>query len=196
MWDERYSNEEYAYGKEPNDFLKAKYHKIPKGNVLCLAEGEGRYGVYLAKTGYNVTAVDSSKVGLQKAEKLAAENGVTLNLIHADLAEYDLGTSKWDGIVSIYVPFHATLRVELHKKVVAGLKTGGVYLVEAYTPNQLNYNTGGGKSIETMVTREALVRELNGLSFLHLLELEREVFEGKYHTGLSAVVQLIGAKLD
>ncbi len=194
MWDERYSAEGYAYGTTPNEFLAANVGRIPKGKVLSLAEGEGRNAVFLARLGYSVTAVDASRVGLDKARKLAAENGVEIELIHADLATFDLGENQWDGIVSIFVPLPSALRKALHGKVVAALKPKGVFLLEAYTPEQIKHGTGGGKSVDIMQSAESLRSELAGLEFRHLLELEREVIEGVYHTGIGAVVQLIAAK--
>ena len=194
MWDERYGSEEYAYGKIPNKFLEENFKAIPRGKVLSLAEGEGRNAVFLARQGYSVTAVDGSRVGLQKAKKLAEENGVSLELVHADLASFDIGNNKWDGIVSIFGPLPSALRKELHKKVVAGLKTNGVFLLEAYSPAQLKYRTGGGNSADTMTTRESLIVELAGLKFKHLIELERNVVEGVYHTGPGAVVQAIAIR--
>ena len=194
MWDERYSTEEYAYGTKPNKFLEENVNHIPKGKVLSLAEGEGRNAVFLAKQGYSVTAVDASIVGLNKARKLAAENGVVVEFIHADLADYDLGENKWDGIVSIFCPLPSSLRKQLYKKVEAGLKRNGVYLLEAYTPDQLKHGTGGGSSVDVMQSKESLLLELAGLRFTHLSELEREVIEGKYHTGIGAVVQAIAIK--
>ena len=191
MWDERYSAEEYAYGTNPNKFLEANVSSIPKGKVLSLAEGEGRNAVFLAKQGYSVTAVDSSLVGLNKARKLAEENGVIVELIHTDLAEYDLGENKWDGIVSIFCPLPSSIRKQLHKKVEAALKRNGVFLLEAYTPAQLKYGTGGGNSVDVMQSKESLSLELAGLKFKHLIELERDVVEGIYHTGIGAVVQAI-----
>ncbi len=194
MWDERYSSEAYAYGKNPNQFLEENYKVIPKGKVLSLAEGEGRNAVFLAKQGYIVTAVDSSQIGLEKARKLAEENEVSIELINADLADFDLGDYEWDGIVSIFCPLPSALRKELHKKVVAGLKTNGVYLIEAYTPEQLKHDTGGGKSVDLMCTKESLSHELIGLKFKHLIELERDIVEGIYHTGVGSVVQAIASK--
>lgn len=194
MWDERYSTEEFAYGKAPNSFMKENFGAIPKGNVLSLAEGEGRNAVFLAKQGYAVTAVDASQVGLNKAQKLAEENGVSIECIHADLSDFDIGENRWDGIISIFFPLPSALRKELHNKVVAGLKPNGVFLVEAYTPDQLKLRTGGGTSADTMQTKESLLLELAGLKFIHLIELEREVVEGVYHTGLGAVVQAIAVK--
>ncbi len=194
MWDERYDSEQYAYGKQPNDFLAQQYQQLPKGNVISLAEGEGRNAVFLAKMGYSVTAVDGSKVGLEKAAKLAIEHNVNIELIHADLAEFDFGEAKWDAVVSIYCPLPSAVRSAVYKRAVKGLKPGGVFLLEAYTPEQINYNTGGGPSADTKTSKNDLEDDLTGLSFVHLEELKREVFEGSYHTGLASVLQAIAKK--
>jgi SAM-dependent methyltransferase len=194
MWDERYSAEEYAYGTAPNKFLEENVNCIPKDRILSLAEGEGRNAVFLAKQGYSVTAVDASLVGLNKARKLAKQNEVVVEFIHADLAAYDLGENKWDGIVSIFCPLPSSLRKDLHKKVIVGLKRNGVFLLEAYTPDQLKHGTGGGNSVDLMQSKESLGLELAGLKFKHLIELERNVIEGLYHTGIGAVVQAIASK--
>ena len=194
MWDERYSTEVYAYGTTPNEFLVENVNHIPKGKVLSLAEGEGRNAVFLAKQGYDVTAVDGSVVGLNKARKLAEENDAVVEFIHADLADYDLGENKWDGIVAIFCPIPSSLRKELYKKVIAGLKQNGVFLLEAYTPEQLKHGTGGGTSVDVLQTEDSLRSELAGLKFKHLAELERDVREGVYHTGIGAVVQAIATK--
>jgi SAM-dependent methyltransferase len=194
MWDERYSAEEYAYGTKPNEFLEENVNAIPKGKVLSLAEGEGRNAVFLARRGYSVTAVDSSLVGLNKGRKLAEANGVVVEFIHADLADYDLGENEWDGIVSIFSPLPSSLRRQLYKKVEVGLRPSAVFLLEAYTPDQLKHGTGGGNSADTMQSKKTLSVELPGLKFKHLAELERDVVEGIYHTGVGAVVQAIASK--
>ena len=194
MWDERYSAEEYAYGTTPNKFLEENINSIPKGKVLSLAEGEGRNAVFLAKQGYSVTAVDASLVGLNKARKLAEENDVVIEIIHADLADYDVGENRWEGIVSIFCPLPSSLRKGLYKKVMTGLKRNGVFLLEAYTPDQLKHGTGGGNSVDVMQSEESLSLELAGLKFKHLIELERDVIEGIYHTGIGSVVQAIATK--
>jgi fructose-1-phosphate kinase PfkB-like protein len=138
--------------------------------------------------------VDGSVVGLNKARKLAEQNGVVVEFIHADLADYDLGENKWDGIVSIFCPIPSSLRKELYKKVIAGLKQNGVFLLEAYTPEQLKHGTGGGTSVDVLQTEDSVRSELAGLKFTHLAELERDVKEGVYHTGIGAVVQAIATK--
>ena len=194
MWDERYSSIEYAYGKAPNDFLATHFTRIPKGNVLSLAEGEGRNAVFLAKHGYSVTAVDSSVVGLKKAELLAKEHGVSINLIHANLSDFDLGSDAWEGIMSIFVPLPSTVRKDLYRRLQDALKNGGVFLLEAFTPDQIGHGTGGGTNPDTMQTERSLRAELPSLKFEHLVELERNVVEGTFHTGQSAVVQAIACK--
>ncbi len=158
MWDERYNSEAYAYGTEPNEFLEQNFCSIPKGKILSLAEGEGRNAVFLAQKGYSVTAVDSSIVGLTKAKKLAKENNVTLELIHADLKDYDLGVDKWDGIISIFNPLPSELRKKLYKNIEKSLKVNGVFLLEAYTPDQLQHGTGGGNSVDVMQSNKRLLQ--------------------------------------
>jgi SAM-dependent methyltransferase len=102
MWDQRYGGKEYAYGTEPNEFLVAMASRLPTGRVLCLGEGEGRNAVWLAGQGYDVTAVDASRVGLEKAQRLAVERGVTITTVHSDLAAYDIDSDTWDGILSVF----------------------------------------------------------------------------------------------
>ena len=194
MWDERYSAKEYAYGTDPNTFLVANFAHLPKGRVLSLAEGEGRNAVFLAQQGYAVTGVDASEVGLAKAKALADARGVVAHWVHADLAHYEPGESAWEGIVSIFCPLPPAIRRALYRKVLAALKPGGVFLLEAYTPAQIQHGTGGGKSVELMQTADTLREELPGLDFVHLVELERDVVEGVFHTGLGAVVQAIAVK--
>jgi SAM-dependent methyltransferase len=194
MWDERYSSSEYAYGTEPNDFLVAAHRKLPPGKVLCLAEGEGRNAVWLAQQGFSVTAVDAAGAGLEKARRLAAERSVSITTIHADLAHYRIEPGAWDGVVSIFCHLPPPLRAQVHRQVVEGLRPGGVLLLEAYTPRQLQFATGGPPVADLTMELETLRRELAGLDLVRAEELEREVHEGRYHFGRGAVVQIIGVK--
>ncbi|MGD8591297.1 MAG: class I SAM-dependent methyltransferase [Gammaproteobacteria bacterium] len=194
MWDERYSADEYIYGKDPNEFLANAASNLPKGKVLCVAEGEGRNAVYLATHGYEVVAVDSSAVGLKKAKNLAVERGVSIETIVTDLAHFDIEPESWDGVVSIFAHLPPAVRKELHKKIVNGLRPGGVLILEAYRPDQLKYKTGGPPTAEFMMTLQSLEEELSGLEFEYAMELDRDVVEGQFHTGKGAVVQIIGKK--
>ena len=196
-WDERYAAEDYAYGTEPNDFLAAHAHKLPAGRILCLAEGEGRNAVFLASQGYDVTAVDQSSVGMGKARRLAEQKGVTIETIVSDLAEFPIEPGSWDGIVSISAHVPGAVRRALHRRVVRGLKPGGVFLLEAYTPRQLETAGKGGpgpEQRERFMTLADLHEELDGLDFEIARETERVVNEGKYHSGPGAVVQILARK--
>lgn len=198
MWDQRYDEEGYAYGTAPNEFLKSEYCQIPAGGrVLCLAEGEGRNAVFLAKKGYAVTAVDQSSVGLEKAKKLAAAHGVEISTVIADLADYDLGNELWDGIVSIAAHVPPSLRKKIHAQAVNSLRRGGVFILEAYTERHLEMDGVGGpppSQKELFMSLDELKSELNGLDFLVGAEVERNISEGKYHQGDSAVVQIVACK--
>lgn len=194
MWDQRYGEDGWAYGTDPNDFLVEAAPHVPKGPVLCLAEGEGRNAVFLATCGYDVTAMDQSKIGLDKAQSLARFAKVSFRTEVADLADYDLGVEKWAGVVSIWAHVPPPLRRDLHRRVVASLRPGGAFVLEAYTPAQLQHRTGGPPVAELMMTLSALRDELAGLDLVVARELERDVQEGKYHQGRSAVVQVVGIK--
>ncbi len=195
MWDEEYSVDEYVYGTEPNDFLLSMTEKLKKNRVLCLAEGEGRNAVHLAREGFAATAVDSSRVGLEKAERLAHQNGVVIETVLVDLADFTVVKDSWDSIVSISCHLPPDLRKKIHRDVVAGLRKGGTFLLEAYTPEQLEFGTGGPPSAEYMMDLETLREELSGLKIVHGVELVRNVVEGVNHTGMGSVVQVLAERI-
>jgi len=196
MWDERYGEPGYAYGTEPNEFLEQMAKRLVPGRCLCLAEGEGRNAVFLAGLGFEVTAVDASKVGMAKAAQLAQQRDVQLDTVVSDLAHYRVEPDQWDLIVSIFCHVPVEIRRPLHRAVVAGLRPGGMLLLEAYTPRQLELGTGGPKMLELTMQLADLQEELAGLEFLHAVETEREVIEGRYHTGRGAVVQVLARRPD
>lgn len=196
-WDDRYSKPGFAYGSEPNDFLVETASSIPTGPVLCLAEGEGRNAVYLAQLGYQVTAVDASRVGLDKAQQLATKNGVEIETIHADLSDFEIVPGAWSGIISIWAHLPPPLRKRIHRQVVGGLIAGGVFILEAYTEKQLTMPGKGGPPVgqkELLMSLAELREELDGLELPVAREKNREVNEGSFHHGLSAVVQVVATR--
>lgn len=194
MWDQRYSAEDYQYGLEPNDLLREEVGRIPTGRVLCLAEGEGRNAVFLASLGYDVTAVDYSAVGLAKAARLARERGVQVKLVEADLATFDLGRDAWDGIVSIFAHMPREVRQRIHAAIPNALRRNGVLILEAYRPRQLELGTGGPKDVALLPTLAELTADLGELDLVVAREADREIHEGRLHSGPSATVQIVGLK--
>jgi SAM-dependent methyltransferase len=192
FWDDRYASAGYVYGTEPSDFLTERYSVLPaRGDVLCLADGEGRNGVFLATKGMRVTGVDSSAVGLAKAERLAAERGVPYTTVLADLSVWDLGDARWDGIVSIWAHLPAPIRTTLHPRLARALRPGGVLLLEHYHPRQLSYGTGGPSDPTMMLTLDEFDQAFADWERLHTFEGERIVVEGSGHGGNSYVTQAI-----
>ena len=193
MWNERYNTDEFVYGTEPNEFLRAHAHLL-QGPVLSLAEGEGRNAVFLSGLGLEVTAVDLSDVGLAKAKKLAAAREVNIHCVHSDLAHYEPGEETFNAVVSIFAHVPPSTRRALHAKVARCLKPGGRFLLEAYTPAQISRGTGGPKDPDLCMNLRELMDDLPGFTFEVAREIERDVVEGKLHTGTASVVQLIGHK--
>ncbi len=194
MWDERYSQSGFAYGTEPNEFLALAAGQIPVGPVLSLGEGEGRNAAFLAGLGHRVVAVDQSEVGLAKARRLAADRGLRIETVVADLASFPVERGVWAGIVSIFCHLPRRVRVPLYAAAVEGLRPGGVFVLEAYTPQQIGRGTGGPQDPDMLVSLAQLFEELAGLEFVHARELDREVHEGAYHSGLASVVQVVGIR--
>jgi len=190
FWNQRYSGTAFVYGTEPNDFVAAMAPRISPGPVLCLGEGEGRNAVHLAAMGHQATAVDQAGVALDKARRLAASRGVTIAMEVADLADYRIAPGVWAAIIATWVHLPPALRRAVHAAAARGLRPGGVFILEAYTPAQMAHDTGGPKNVEILMTAEQLRGDLAGLQFEILREVEREVREGPVHTGRSAVVQV------
>lgn len=195
-WNQRYAKPGYAYGTEPNGFLVSVADRIPTGRVLCLGEGEGRNAVHLAGLGYDVTAVDISDVGLEKARRLANERNVTISTLVADLTIYHIEPATWDGIVSIFCHLPKPLRQWLHAAVISGLKPGGVFVLEAYAPRQMNFSSGGPPVPELLVSLDELLQELGNLDLVVARQTERDIHEGRCHSGRSAVVQIVGVRRE
>jgi SAM-dependent methyltransferase len=194
FWEERYAEPGWAYGSEPNTFVREMADRIPPGRVLCLGEGQGRNAVFLAQRGFDVTAMDQSPMGLARASELAAERGVRITTIAADLAEFMIESQAFSGIVMTFVHLPQPLRRDVHQRVMNGLAPGGAYVFEAYTPQQLQYQTGGPTDPALLVSLEALREELFRLDFEVAHEDVRDVTEGRYHTGLASTVQLLARR--
>jgi SAM-dependent methyltransferase len=193
MWNERYSADEYVYGTEPNSFL-AEHAGMLVGPVLSLAEGEGRNAVFLASLGLAVHAVDGSDVGLAKARALARSRSVTIRTEVADLGEFEPAESYYGSVVSISAHLPGSVRRRLYPLVERALKPGGIIILEAYSEAQRARDTGGPKDADMLMTMAKISEEFPTCEPILLRELDREVREGKYHTGVASVVQFIGRR--
>ena len=127
-WDARYGGANYLFSFTPSRFLARSLQQIcaltPGRRALDIACGEGRNGIFLAQNGFEVTAVDISGLGLAKGISRAAELGVRVNFLQADLETYQLQES-YDLIIN----FNFLLR-PLIPQLVDALTPGGVILME------------------------------------------------------------------
>lgn len=197
-WDARYAEPEYIFGEAPNAFLKSKAGLLRAGmKALVPGDGEGRNGVWLAGHGLDVTTVDASRVGVEKSKALAAKRGVPINALHADLEVWDWPTGHVDVIASIFLHFHPDVHVRLHGKMIAALRPGGLILLEAYTPRQLEHRKAGvqgGPPPEMLFTRELLAKDFAGMDIVELDEVDTTLAEGRRHIGPASVVRLVARK--
>ena len=189
MWHERFSAEEYVYGKEPNGFVVDATELMPKGKVLCIAEGEGRNSVYLASLGFDVTAWDFAQSGLEKTRQLADEKGVDVKTEFRDLADVIWESEQWDAIIHIFGHFPSNVMNRTLSGIKKALKPGGYYVSELYSKEQLRYGTGGPRNEEMLVNPKEMLEKFDGyfIKHFHVSEVNRE--EGQLHTGTAHVVQ-------
>ena len=197
FWNERFNQEEFIFGTEPNEYLVEQTQKYLKAGdqVLCIADGEGRNGVWLAKQGMQVVGFDASDIALSKARKFAKDNHVAVEYSFSDTDSYAWPTNTYDVVVGIFIQFaDPEMRKRIFAKTYESLKPGGIFILQGYTPKQLEYKTGGPSLIEHLYTEE-MIRDLaKGFSILELCSYERELSEGPRHSGMSAILGLVARK--
>jgi 2-polyprenyl-3-methyl-5-hydroxy-6-metoxy-1,4-benzoquinol methylase len=194
LWEERFSNDEFVYGKEPNQFFKEEIDKLNPGKALFVGEGEGRNAVYAAKNGWQVDANDWSENAKAKAEKFATENEVFINYNISDFDDLLIPTESYDLIVLIFIHVDEILRKKLHRKVLEGLKSGGHVILKAYDENQLKYKTGGPKTKDLLYSLEDIYTDFSELEIVRFSKDVIEFSEGILHTGKASVIRYVGLK--
>lgn len=193
MWNDVYGDNDYYYGTEPNDFLVEHVGKL-KGRILSLAEGEGRNAVFMAERGLDVLAVDGSEVGLRKTQELAGCRNVQVDILLTDLNDFVPPANSVDGVLSVFAHLPSASRRALHQRCEQALKPGGIFMLEGYSQVQLSRTTGGPKNPDMLFSLEELLKDFSDSEMLLGQEIDREVLEGRGHTGMASVVQLIMRK--
>ena len=190
MWDERFSQAEPVYGEEPNAFLREQAFRLKPGTkVLVPGDGYGRNGIWLAKQGFQVHTVDLSPVGVERARASARTAGLQLTIELADLTAWNWPRSAFDAVVSIFLHLPPDVRPRIHANMLRAVTSGGLVLLEAFTPAQLKHSSGGPKQVELLFTAETLRRDFAPAEPLLLEEKEVSLDEGRMHSGPAAVVR-------
>jgi 2-polyprenyl-3-methyl-5-hydroxy-6-metoxy-1,4-benzoquinol methylase len=199
FWNERFNKAEFIFGKEPNEYLVEQTHKYlkPGQKVLCIADGEGRNGVWLAKQGMQVIGFDASDIALAKAKQFAKENQVKVEYTFSDTDSFAWQANTYDAVIAIFIQFaDPAMRERIFEKAYETLKQGGIFILQGYTPKQLEYKTGGPSLIEHLYTEE-MIRDLaRDFEILELSVYEKELSEGARHTGMSALLGLTAKKVQ
>ncbi len=198
-WDERYSNTAYAFGEQPNEYLREQLEKLEPGSILFAAEGEGRNAVYAAKLGWTVSAFDISTEGRKKALQLAEKNKVSLDYKVGQLPDLDYTEGQFDTIALIYAHFPASIKSAYHKLLSTYLRKGGTVIFEAFGKKHLPYReknpkVGGPRDLESLFSIEELLADFTDYEIIELVEKEVELNEGLYHSGTGSVVRFVGRK--
>ena len=190
FWEQRYAEPGHAYGTRPNVYLTSHQELFQPGQrVLVIGDGEGRNGVWLAEQGLKVTSVDYSATGLRKAEALAQERNVSITTHCVDLTEWHWPQGEFDYVVIIYVHFPPEVRARLHQAALHALKLGGQIILEAFTFEQLNHDSGGPPVRDMLYDASLLAQDFHEGELLELTECSVVLDEGKYHVGEAAIVR-------
>ncbi len=198
-WNDRYSKDEFAYGEEPNNYLKEQLTKLTPGTILFPAEGEGRNAVYAAKLGWTVSAFDISSEGKNKAVKLAEKNNVTIDYKVGELQTLDFKTGQFDAVALIYAHFPADIKSHYHKLFDSYLKNNGIIIFESFSKKHIDYVTanekvGGPKDLESLFSIDEIKSDFPDYEIIELTEKEIELNEGLYHNGTGSVIRFTGRK--
>jgi len=194
-WETRFSGAGYAFGKEPNAFLKSNAERLRgRKTALSVADGEGRNGVWLAEQGLDVLAVDFAPTALAKARALAAERGVSLKTEVADLTRWRWPVGAFDVVAAIFIFVDPPDRPAFFANLKAALKPGGLLLLQGYRPEQLNYRTGGPPDAARTYTRPLLEAAFGDMAELAIREHDSVISEGTAHVGMSALIDLVATK--
>lgn len=198
-WDERYANDEFAYGEEPNQYLKEQLKSLKAGKILFAAEGEGRNAVFAAKLGWEVSAFDISTEGQRKALQLAEKNNVVIDYKIGELETLGYQNEQFDAITLIYAHFPADIKSKIHNELDKYLVKNGIIIFEAFSKNHLDYlakneKVGGPKDIDSLFSINEIKADFNNYDIVELEEKEIHLNEGLYHNGQGSVIRFVGRK--
>lgn len=189
MWDERYREAEPVYGTQPNLYLEKQSSRLKPGSkILVPADGYGRNGHWLAKRGFAVHTVDLSPVGVERSRKHARETGLKLKIEQADLSAWNWPVGECDAVAAIFLHLPPELRSKIHPNMLRALKPGGILILEAFTPANIQFHSGGPKDANLLYTADLLRKDFPSAEVLELEEIQVHLDEGTKHSGMSAVV--------
>ncbi len=174
-WDQRYSGPDLVWGAGPNRFVTAEVTALPAGRAVDLGTGEGRNAIWLAERGWQVTAVDFSVAGLARAARLAAERGVSVDWVQADLLDYQPAPGAYDLVLVAYIHLPAAGLARVFRAAAAAVAPGGTLLVIGHDRDNITRGHGGPQDPGRLYTPAAVTAELDGLTVRRAEQVMRPV---------------------
>jgi len=163
-WNDRYAAQELLWGAEPNRFLAEELREVaPRGRALDLACGEGRNAIWLAKLGWVVTAVDYSKVAIERACRLAAEQHVEVEWIETDVTSFAPAAGAFQLVVIAYLHLPETSRRAVLAHAASALSLGGTLFMVGHARLNLTHGVGGPQRSELLWEPSEIRREVAAL---------------------------------
>lgn len=191
-WDQSFSDKDFVYGETENTFINEMSSIIPPhAKVGCFAEGEGRNAVYLAKLGHDVTTYDQSIIGLEKTETLALNNNVHVKTVEMDLTHEQVGSNLYDAAIMVFGHVPKQDQPFFINSMIHSVKPGGHVIFEVYSEEQLAYKTGGPPSFDMLYNPIDILNWIHDYKCIHFYYGEARRDEGKRHTGLGHVIQVV-----
>lgn len=194
MWDERYSQNNLVYGKEPNEYFQKVLDKLKPGRLLMPGDGEGRNSIYAAKKGWDVTSVDFSSVAVEKAMHYAKHEKVDINFLNEDLSRFNYPVEYFDAVGIIFFHLQSPEKEVVHENISRSIKANGVIIIEVFSNNQLQHGSGGPRNKNALYTLEEIAEYYKDFNHIELLETIIELKESKFHWGPASVIRLFGKK--
>lgn len=197
-WDKRYTEADAPlFGGSPNNYVVQMLARpdFAAASVLCLADGDGRNGRFLAGRDLDVTAVDFSCVATRQAVVLDEAAGVKVDRLTRDLATWVPAVERcWDAVCMIYLHCEREVRQRAVELAARHLTPGGWFVAEGFAAA-----TDGGPRIGPV--DPALLydigefdRWLDGFELVEALAGTTRLQEGSKHRGLAQVVRYTARK--
>jgi len=164
-WNERYRESELVWSAGPNQFVEAELADLEPGRALDLAAGEGRNAIWLARQGWQVTAVDFASAGLDKGRTIA--EGLDVEWVCADATTWSAAPDReaYDLCLVAYLQLGAAQRGAAVRNGYAALRQGGTFFLVAHDSTNLTEGTGGPQDLSVLMTAEDVLADLGGEVF-------------------------------
>lgn len=175
IWNERYRERGALWGVGPNQFVVDRLAGAAPGRVLDLGAGQGRNAIWLAQQGHRVTAVDVSDVAMTQGRQIAAQAGVAVDFIAADLETWEPAPEEFDLVLLAYLQAPAPARRALHAKATRALAPDGKVLVVAHHVDNLKHGLGGPPMEEVLFEEEGLASDFAELKVIENSRVIRHV---------------------